>query len=166
MKLTEVYLSMLSEKKIKYNMQNVNGGFSDGVSINVANHPGAVSVSVNVYGGGELNSVKFKVPSKIAEFQEAYISARRTGDQISNDLSTELNSYKSNLKKSIGLAIVKLMEKFDVDAKVAISDAVARVNNLYAESEADVKTKQATKPKPKPAVAAANAPNTVNQQQV
>ena len=133
MNISEEYLKLLAEKKVKYNMQNINGGFSDGVTINVSKQPGAVGVSVNIYGGGEPRQLRYAVPHKIKTYQDAYVAARRTGDVIGNDLSVELNTYKSNLKKAIGLSMVKLLEKFDIDAKAAIENAISRVNSLYTE---------------------------------
>ncbi len=156
LKLAEEYQKLLAEKKIKYDMINVNGGFSDGVEVDIYRSVGAMNVSVNIYGGGTLHSLKYHVPPKIKEYQDAMVAARQTGDPVGTEFSGEVEKYQSMVKKAVNLAMVALIQKFDQDAKVAISASIARVNKVYksTEDEAPSTTAPAAAPKPAPSAPA------------
>lgn len=133
-KLSSMYeQTILEARKIKYDMINVNGGFSDGVTVQPGANAGLLSISVDIYGGGTKASHVYKVPRKIAEYQSAYLAARRTGDPTSAVLSSELQSYYKNLKKAISLEVVALISQFDNQMKTVVDTAVANLNKRYAE---------------------------------
>lgn len=147
-KLSEEYQKLLTEKKIKYDMINVNGGFSDGVEVDIYRNVGAMNVSVNIYGGGTLHSLKYHVPDRIKEYQDAMVAARQTGDPVGTEFSGEVEKYQSMIKKAVGLAMVSLIEKFDQDAKLAISAAISRVNKVYKAGDAPPVESEPVKPAP------------------
>ncbi len=133
-KLADIYGHVISEaKKIKYDMVNVNGGFSDGVNVQPGSNASVLSISVDIYGGGTKNSHLYKVPKKIADYQAAYIAAMKLGDPTSTALSAELEAYYKNLKKAISLEVVTLISQFDGQMKVVIDSAVANLNRRYSE---------------------------------
>lgn len=132
--ITELYADVITEaKKIKYDMINVNGGFSDGVTVQPGANAGVLSISVDIYGGGTSANHMYKVPKKIAEYQAAYLAARRVGDPASAELSTELQAYYKNLKKAISIEVVNLISQFDSQMKTVIDSAVTNLNKRYAE---------------------------------
>lgn len=137
MKLSPLLEILLNEKKIKYDLSSVNGGFSDGVDINVTKKVGTIGISVNIYGGGNLNYLSFKTPQSIVEYQDALIAAMRVGDPVTSELSVELNAYKKAMKKAVSLAMVNVLRKFDEDAKAAITAAVSEVHASYGQTRSD-----------------------------
>lgn len=149
MKLSPLLEILLNEKKIKYDLSSVNGGFSDGVDINVTKKVGTIGISVNIYGGGNLNYLSFKTPQSIVEYQDALIAAMRVGDPVTSELSVELNAYKKAMKKAVSLAMVNVLRKFDEDAKAAINAAVSEVHASYGQTRSDEPVVK--KPKPKQA---------------
>lgn len=155
MKLSPLLETLLNEKKIRYDLSSVNGGFSDGVDINVTKKVGTIGVSVNIYGGGNLNYLSYETPQSIVEYQDALIAAMRVGDPVTSELSVELNAYKKAMKKAISLAMVNVLRKFDEDARAAINAAVSEVNSSYGQKRSDApvpkKPKQVDQPQEPPA---------------
>lgn len=131
MKLTEEYRRLLREKKIRYDMKNVNGGFSGGVDIKPGQDPGVMNISINIYGGSQSIAHPYQVPQRIKELQEAYAAARQSGDPSSEEFKTELREYYNNLKRAISLYVVKSMQQFDEQASVAIQNAIQQINAKY-----------------------------------
>ena len=131
MKIAEEYRKLLREKKIKYDMKNVNGGFSGGVDIKPGQTAGVMNVAVNIYGGSQSTAHAYEVPPKIKDIQEAFIAARQTGDPVAADLKTELNAYYNNLKRAISLHIVQAMQQFDAQANASIQTAIQQINAKY-----------------------------------
>lgn len=151
--LESLYEQALEEaqKRIKYDMVNVNGGFSDGVDIRPGTNAGLLAISVDIYGGGTKNSMMYNVPQKIAEYQAAYVEARRTGDSVAPDLNRELQSYYKNLKKAISIEAVRLISQFDQEMKVVVDKAVANMNKRYGTPQQPEAAPTTTvKPKPQP----------------
>lgn len=134
MKLIEAYKLLKEEdQKIRYDMTNINGGFSDGVEIKPGSDSTTMNVSVNIFGGGQSNSLPFTVPTQISDMQQAYVAAQQTGDPVSGDIAGELEAYYNNLRTAISLEMVALMKKFDADANAVISRAVANMNKKYGQ---------------------------------
>lgn len=132
MKLVEAYRLLQEEsKKIRYDMTNVNGGFSDGVEIKPGENSGVMNVSVNIYGGSPKTTHPYNVPPSIAQKQEAYIAARQTDDPSSAAFERELETYYTMLRQAISLEMVAIMKNFDEQAGLVISRAVANVNKKY-----------------------------------
>jgi hypothetical protein len=131
MKIAEEYRRLLREKKIKYDMQNVNGGFSGGVDIEPGQHAGVMNISVNIYGGSQSTAHAYEVPPRIKELQEAFIAARQKGDPVAGELHSELKEYYSNLKRAISLHVVKAMQIFDQQASSSIQAAIQSINAKY-----------------------------------
>lgn len=137
MRLADTYRNLVTEKKksnaVKYDMQNINGGFSNGVEIKPGSHAGVMDISVNIYGGNQKTAHPHQVPQSIQQLQEAYIAARKTGDPVASDIKIELEAYYTNLRKAISLEVIRLMQQFDTQAKESIAATVARINQRYQE---------------------------------
>lgn len=132
MKLTDAYIKLNEEaKKIRYDMTNINGGFSDGVEIKPGNSASVMNISVNIYGGSPKTSKPYAVPKSIADMQQAYIAAQQSGDPVSSDIRSELETYYNNLRTAISLEVVNIMKNFDAQARDAINRAVANMNKKY-----------------------------------
>jgi hypothetical protein len=132
-KLVEEYRRILFEKKIKYDMQNVNGGFSGGVDISPGQTSDVMNISIDIYGGNQTTSHPYKVPPRIKQIQQAFITARQTGDPVAGELKSELKEYYNNLRRAISLQIVRAMQQFDAQSKEAIAQAVQQINARYQE---------------------------------
>jgi len=131
-KLCEEYKRQLNErKKIKYDMRNVNGGFSDGVEIKVGANAGVMDVSVDIYGGGNNLYHPFSVPPAIQKLQEAFLAAKRTGDPVASEIQNQLESYYANIRRAVSLEMVRLMQDFDKNAAGVITNAVQTINGRY-----------------------------------
>ena len=134
MKLSETYRLLSEEaKKIRYDMVNINGGFSGGVEIKPGTTPANMNISINIFGGSQSNSIAYNVPKRISEMQQAYIAAQQTGDPVSGEIKTELETYYNNLRQAISLEIVALMKSFDAQAKEAVTRAVTNMNKKYGQ---------------------------------
>jgi len=134
MKLIEAYkLLKEEEQKIRYDMVNINGGFSDGVEIKPGSDSTVMNVSVNIFGGSQSNFLPFTVPKQVSDMQQAYIAAQQTGDPVSADIASELESYYNNLRTAISLEMIALMKRFDAEANAVITRAVANMNKKYSQ---------------------------------
>lgn len=132
MRLSNTFRLLTEEsKKIRYDMVNINGGFSDGVEIKPGGDPTTMNISVNIFGGNQSNALRYNVPKQISDMQQAYIAARTTGDPVSSEIEVELESYYNNLRQAISLEVVNLMKSFDEQANTVISRAVANINKKY-----------------------------------
>ena len=133
MRLSDEYrrLKEGNKKKIKYDMKNINGGFSDGVEIKPGEHAGVMDISVNIYGGSQGLAHAHQVPPSIQEIQKAFIAAQQTGDPIGAELRADLEAYYANLRRAISLEIVRLIQQFDAQANESIANAVAKINQKY-----------------------------------
>jgi len=120
-----------NKKKIKYDMKNINGGFSDGVEIQPGEHSGIMNISVNIYGGNTKSAHPYQVPPSIKKLQAAYIAATQVGDPVSGNLKVQLEAYYTNLRRAISLEMVKLIQQFDAGASESISTAVQTINQKY-----------------------------------
>jgi hypothetical protein len=123
------------KKKAKYDMQNVNGGFSmsNGVQASPGTGPdaGKLYVSVNLYGGGKPQQHAFPVPDRIRELLMATQAADQSLDPVEGDLRGELSEYYKALRKEITIAMIRLIRKFDAAAGQAIVQAVENLNRRY-----------------------------------
>lgn len=129
MKLLDLYEE--KTKKVRYDMVNVNGGFSDGVEIKPGDNPSVMNVSVNIYGGSLQRSHPYNVPKSIADLQQAYIAAQQSGDPVSTQIKDQLEAYYNNLRRAISLEIVALLKSFDEQANAGITRAVTNLNKKY-----------------------------------
>ena len=121
-----------NRKKIKYDMRNINGGFSDGVEIRPAqNDPAIMNITINIYGGSKNSFNAYKVPPRIQELQSAFLKTRQTGDPFAAEFKKELDAYYDNLKRAIGLEMVRLIQEFDAQAKDSIGRAIGKLNQRY-----------------------------------
>lgn len=144
----------LNEKKISYKFKNLVGGFSDGVSVAATESPGSVKVSVNIYGGGQDTSgLRYRVPTKIANYQAAYIKTANGTEPITNDVANQLETYKKDIKEAVSVRLYPILQEFDDKCRVAIGQAMAEVNKKYGgtpPAPQQPKQTQAPKPMPKP----------------
>ena len=159
MKISETYKRMLLEtKKIKYDMRNINGGFSGGVDIVPGEHAGVMDITINIYGGSKSRAHPYKVPPSIQQYQQAYLVAKQTGDPVSKAIRQSLRAYYDNLNTSISLEIVRLMREFDAGSNAAINKAVQTVNAMYMQGATQPLTQE-------PEVAPEQQPQQQQQQQ-
>ena len=116
------------KKKIKYDMKNVNGGFSDGVEIRPGQHAGVMNISIDIYGGSTSTALAYPVPDRIKQLQTGFLAARRTGDPVDQALYGELEAYYENLRRAIALEVYQLMRQFDAQVGQVVSNAVNNYN--------------------------------------
>jgi len=129
--ISEEYRKLLREKKIKYDMQNVNGGFSGGVDIAPGQTAAVMNVSVNIYGGSQDTVHAHQVPPRIQQMQEAFLAAKANGDPAAGEFQQELKEYYNNIKRAISLHVVKAMQAFDQQANASIQAAIQQINQKY-----------------------------------
>tara|TARA_R110000822_G_scaffold128195_28_gene263970 strand:- start:7408 stop:7809 length:402 start_codon:yes stop_codon:yes gene_type:complete len=119
------------KKKIRYDMKNISGGFSEGVDIMPGQHSGVMDISIDIYGGSKSTAHSYEVPPSIKQLQTAYIAATQKGDPVASDIKRQLEAYYTNLRRAISLHIVHLMQQFDSGANDAITSAVKKINSKY-----------------------------------
>lgn len=124
----------LMEKKLKYSLKNVNGGFSDGVSIDQGTGVDAdkIFVSVNIYGGGKTKRHFYTPPKEIQDLLNARLAALQNNDPVSEEIEQEINKYFTTIKKAVGIKIAKLLQDFDTKSKTVIHQTVISINNTYS----------------------------------
>jgi len=123
--------SHLVEKKIRYDMKNLSGGFSDGVDIETGRTPGTISLSVNIYGGGANVKHTIKLPDKIAKLQSAYIMAVKNNDPTAKELKLQLNSYYNLIKKALSTQVSKMLMDFDSEFGRRMRMIIKKINARY-----------------------------------
>lgn len=125
------YLMERKSKKIKYDMQHVNGGFSDGVEIGIGSDASKVNVKIDIYGGSNNTVAPYPVPRSIRDLQDAYIAAKNQGDPVTPEIKSELESYYKNLRKAISLEVLELIKNFDKQVKESVDRTVSTYNSKF-----------------------------------
>ena len=103
-------VKLIKEEKSKYDMNFINGGFSDGVEIkyDAQTAPNSINISISIYGGGTASNTAFQVPQESAQNPE-FIAA---------------------VKAQLSTVVMRLLRKLDIDAmnytKTIISKNVAQ----------------------------------------
>ena len=144
-------INLLVEKKIKYDLKNLGGGFKDGVEVapGQGDLSNTIMVSATLYGGGTKEYHNFSVPKKIAQDIAAHRQAVADNDPIASDIEQTLNQYYDEINKEISLSLVRLMRALDRKAYQLMQTAVNNVNSRY-ESATSTQSRPSQKPVEKP----------------
>lgn len=126
---------LLLEKKIKYDLKNLGGGFKDGVEVT----PGQgqmqkqISISATLYGGGTKEYHSFDTPKRVQQNLSAFHQAQASGDAVGPEIQQDLARYYDEVKKEISKDIVKLLQVLDKKVYQIMQNGVQRVNARYSQ---------------------------------
>lgn len=121
------------QEQNSYEMKYVNGGFNGSVDIQpgVAENLGKVSVSINIFGGGEKKKITISTPPKIKKMLQAYQIAVHKQDPSADKIKKELEAYYLELKNTIARNFAPLMKELDGKAKQVIIKSMQEINSKY-----------------------------------
>lgn len=109
----------------KYEGKYFNGGFNEKSVKIVPSNDGRLSISVNIYGGGEQKSVNIS-PKKtdIKKILTAYQSAVTSNNKIGTKLEPDIDSYMLEVRNKISNQMIELMRQFDNRVKEIILKSI------------------------------------------
>lgn len=118
------------EDPTKYQLKSVGGGFSDGIKINKdPENVSFLSISVSLYGGGEVPFLKFPVPKHIRSLYSKYDHYISSGISVPAEIESRINEYHSRVNSEISKKIVALLKSFDKKAYNIIKSTINDINS-------------------------------------
>ncbi len=118
-------VKLIKEEKSKYDMNFINGGFSDGVEIkyDAQTAPNSINISISIYGGGAASNTAFQVTPELASNPE-FIAA---------------------VKAQLSTVMMRLLRKLDQDAMVYAKSIISKNT---AQFQGGAKEQQPQQPAP------------------
>lgn len=128
---THILENLLTENS-KYELRALGGGYSDGTKVNKSSKDSSqVELKVSLYGGGNIPSLKFRVPESIQKAYEEYDNYVQMNKPVPPEVESMINQYHSEIKSAVNNRIIKLLKAFDNKAYLIIKNSLDQINSKY-----------------------------------